>query len=94
MLIIEDSRDFRSVAEVMTTAGFQMNHATARNVFLSSMRTFLKLLASELGHPIPKAQLEEMLTDQEVYTTVCDVLLKIDTTSALIGPDTEAKLTR
>jgi hypothetical protein len=30
--------DYRSIAEKMTKSGYKMNHATARNVFLSALR--------------------------------------------------------
>jgi len=33
-----DGMDYRTIAEKMTDAGFKMNHATARNVFLKAMK--------------------------------------------------------
>lgn len=34
--------DYRSIAEKMTASGHKMNHATARNVFLSALRKIAK----------------------------------------------------
>ena len=31
--------DYRAIAQKMSDHGFKMNHATARNVFLSALRT-------------------------------------------------------
>jgi len=33
-----DGMDYRSIAEEMSASGYQMNHATARNVFLRAMQ--------------------------------------------------------
>lgn len=32
--------DYRKIAETMTSEGYKMNHATARNVFLRAMKKF------------------------------------------------------
>ena len=34
--------DYRSIAEKMTKDGYKMNHATARNVFLSALQKIAK----------------------------------------------------
>lgn len=46
--------DYRRIADRMTEDGYKMNHATARNIFLSAMRKLAtpvcELYAKEQGH--------------------------------------------
>ncbi len=54
--------DYRSIAEEMTRSGYKMNHATARNVFLSAL--------TKIAQPIH--QMRDDFTAHDVSSTVKD----------------------
>ena len=39
---LEEGTDFRKIAQIMTEAGYQMNHATARNVLMTSLTNLFR----------------------------------------------------
>ena len=55
--------DYRSIAEKMTKDGHKMNHATARNVFLASMK---KIVTG-----VCRLQ-DETVTDEDMYRIASD----------------------
>ena len=60
---VSNGMGYREIAEVMTEEGFKMNHSTARNVFLSSMK---KLVVSV-------CELEEkVINDEDMYRIASD----------------------
>lgn len=44
--------DYRDVARKMTEAGYQMNHATARNVLLEAMEKFASAILTHYGENV------------------------------------------
>lgn len=54
--------DYRAIAEEMTKAGYKMNHATARNVFLSAL--------TKIAEPIQAMQ--DGSPSKDVNSTVRD----------------------
>tara|TARA_Y100000310_G_C20281435_1_gene622794 strand:+ start:217 stop:492 length:276 start_codon:yes stop_codon:yes gene_type:complete len=69
--------DFRRIAEKMTEDGDRMNHSTARNVFLSAMRSIAERAIIDLGgqptetnvkqislHPMFQRGVAEVLRDE------------------------------
>jgi len=74
---IDDGIDFRSIAAMMTDAGYRMNHATARNITVAALKKFAEELNEELGSDMDSEKLKEMLKDQELHTAMSDVLYAI-----------------
>ena len=48
--------DYRTIANVMTKKGYKMNHATARNVFLSALKKIAK----------PIHQIQDLSTSEDI----------------------------
>lgn len=71
---LEDGIDFRQIAKIMSDAGYQMNHATARNVLMMSLSNLFKSIAEEMGTEVTDAQVKAILKDQTVHEALSDVL--------------------
>ena len=74
---LEEGTDFRRIAEIMSAAGYQMNHATARNVLMNSLGRLVKNVSEELGATITEEQIKRTLKDQQVHEALSDVLFEI-----------------
>ena len=66
--------DFRQIARDMTNAGWSMNHATARNVFMTAMAILIKDVASQVGKPLSEEELFLILKNQDTYDSLTEVL--------------------
>jgi len=73
---LEEGTDFRKIAKIMSAAGYQMNHATARNVFLNSLGRLFRNVSEELGALINEEQVNKILKDQQVHEALSDVLFE------------------
>lgn len=71
---LEDGTDFRQIAQIMSEAGFQMNHATARNVLMTSLGHLMGHISDEMGVEMTEGHIETMLRDQKVHEALSDVL--------------------
>ena len=71
---LEDGIDFRQIAHSMTAAGHRMNHATARNVLMSSLVNLFNNISEEVGVEVTTSQLEEILKDQSVHEALGEIL--------------------
>lgn len=65
---------YREIAEQMTEDGFNMNHSTARNVFLSAMRKFAKEVCSLYDEEIDQAHVEKIAADPRFQSSISDIL--------------------
>ena len=66
--------DFRKMARIMTAAGYKMNHATARNQLILAIESLIQHTSSNLKIKMTKAQLRELVTDQDLQDNLADVL--------------------
>ncbi len=73
---LEEGTDFRRIAEIMSAAGFQMNHATARNVLMNSLGRLVRNVSEDLGASITEEQIKSILKDQQVHEALSDVLFE------------------
>lgn len=73
-ITLGDGNDFRSIAKTMTKAGFSMNHATARNVWLSATTNFIKALSKDLGIDITEEKIGILLQNEEIHDALADIL--------------------
>lgn len=58
----KDGKDYRAIANMMTKAGYPMNHATARNVLMSGMAAFIKDVSFQVGKPLSEEELSQLST--------------------------------
>lgn len=78
-ITLEDGMDFRTISKKMTAAGFHMNHATARNVYMTAMKKLFHNLTKELKvNNLSEEQLEEMLKEPNIHEAVSDLLYLAD----------------
>lgn len=71
---IEEGCDFRKIAQIMTEAGFPMNHATARNQLMLAMENLLTDVSRQIGVKVEKKHVMDMLHNQEVHNSLADIL--------------------
>lgn len=73
-ITLDSGVDFRKIAEVMTAAGYQMNHATARNQLMVALEKLLNDVAKQAGTRLSKTQLAGLLQNQSVHDAIADIL--------------------
>ena len=70
--------DYRPIAERMSEHGNKMNHATARNVFLSAMRKIAKPVHQMNGLPVSEDTLQITAKDPRFQAGVAEILSSIN----------------
>ena len=66
--------DYRSIASEMTNSGHKMNHATARNVFLSALRKLAKPVHRLNNLPVSEESLQRTAKDPRFQAGVAEIL--------------------
>jgi len=72
--IKSDGTDFRKMAEIMTEAGFKMNHATARNQLILALETIVNHMSSSFNTKITKKHVKNLLNSQEIHDDLSDII--------------------
>ena len=70
----DDGNDFRKIARIMSAAGYAQNHATARNIFVAAMKTFIAAIGTKLNVTLSEERLDEILKNQDVHNAFVDIL--------------------
>ena len=70
--------DYRTIAEKMSDSGFKMNHATARNVFLSALRKIAKPVHKMNGLSDNYDDLQRTAKDPRFQSGVAEILQSIN----------------
>jgi len=65
---------YREIAESMTEGGSKMNHSTARNIFLASMRKVAKDACVVMGVNPTDENLKRISSDPRFQSGVIDIL--------------------
>ena len=76
-LVVENGLQFRTIAKTMTSAGFKMNHATARTKCTSAIRKLFNALLIEMQKTHAGAcpvTLDEIMLNKEVHNTLPEIL--------------------
>jgi hypothetical protein len=66
--------DFRAIADIMTKAGYKMNHATARNQLMSALQKLLTNIVKQTEVKPDRDKIEEMMNSQDIHNALADVL--------------------
>ena len=74
---IPGAMDYRSIAERMTIDGDKMNHATARNVFLSAMRKFAGPILELYDMPTSAQDVMRAAKDPRFQESIVDILCDV-----------------
>ena len=70
--------DYRTIANTMTNNGHKMNHATARNVFLSALRKIAKPVHRMNDLSITEDALQKTAKDPRFQSGVAEILNSIN----------------
>ena len=70
--------DYRSIAFKMTSKGHKMNHATARNVFLSALRKIARPVHQLNNLPVSEESLQRTAKDPRFQAGVAEILDSIN----------------
>lgn len=73
-ITLDEGIDFRKIADIMTRAGYKMNHATARNQLMSSLQKLLTNIVKQTEVKPDREKIEEMMNSQEIHNALADVL--------------------
>jgi len=66
--------DYRSIAEKMTKDGYKMNHATARNIFLSALQKIARPVHGVHNIPVSGDKLLKTAKDPRFQVGVAEIL--------------------
>ena len=70
--------DYRTIANEMSSQGYKMNHATARNVFLSALRKIAKPVHEMHGKSNSYEDLQKTAKDPRFQSGVAEILESIN----------------
>ena len=70
----EGGEDYRTIAEKMTRCGYKMNHATARNIFLSALVKIARPVHSFHGAPQQEEKIKKTARDPRFQSGVAEIL--------------------
>ena len=65
---------YREIAEVMSSRGDEMNHSTARNVFLRAIRKIAKDACDSSGINVLSADLEKVASDPRFQSGLIEII--------------------
>jgi len=71
---IENGLDYRAIAKVMCDEGFQMNHATARNIFLRAMQKIAVSICQIYKLPLNNENISRIAKDPRFQSAIVDLL--------------------
>lgn len=73
--------DYRAIAERMSDDGDQMNHSTARNVFLRAMKKLAQTMHELYDLPIEENDLSRTARDPEFQQGIYEAMIDMQPTS-------------
>ena len=73
-ITLDEGIDFRAIADIMTRAGYKMNHATARNQLMSALQKLLTNIVKQTEIKPDREKIEEMMNSQDIHNALADVL--------------------
>ena len=71
---LENGIDFRKIAKIMTDKKYVMNHATSRNVLMTSLNKLMSFISFKMGGNLSEDQVKEILKDQKVHEALAEIL--------------------
>ena len=75
-------KGYREISEIMTKEGHKMNHATARNVLLSAMKTIAADIVKSQDIDINNVDIDEIARSPLFQSGVADVIAAQDSTAS------------
>ena len=81
---VKDGMDYRAISNVMTSNGYKMNHATARNVLLSAMRTIAHEVLLSTGEEVSLEKADSVARSPNFQSGVADMMSDLDSEGVII----------
>ncbi len=81
---VKDGMDYRAISDIMTSNGYKMNHATARNVLLSAMRTIAHEVLQSAGEDPSLEKADSVARSPGFQSGVADMMSDLDAEGVLI----------
>ena len=80
---VADGLDYRTISEIMTDRGFKMNHATARNILLSAMRSLASDLSSYRDESPSPDQIDQISKSPQFQSGIASIVNDLYSVGAL-----------
>jgi hypothetical protein len=71
---LDGGKDYRYIAQKMTSKGSKMNHSTARNIFMNTMSKFAKPVCNHYGIEASPKKIDNLIKDPRFQSVVADLL--------------------
>lgn len=71
---LEEGMDYRTISNLMTEAGWKMNHATVRDIFMSAMSKIVKDVIVRLDIQLSEDELYDVLKSNSMHRALQDIL--------------------
>lgn len=72
--VFDGGHDYRTIAETMTAAGSKMNHATARNVFISALCKLARPVHAMHGASTKDSEVVKTARDPRFQSGVAEII--------------------
>lgn len=76
-VVDEDGENYRTIAERMTAEGHQMNHASARNWVLRTMKKFAVAFAEAKDEDVTDEELEIIARSPNFQSAIADLIQRV-----------------
>ena len=75
---IEGAHGYREISEIMTSEGDEMNHATARHVFIRAMEKIAVRVSIGNGKRVSQSEIQRIAKDPRFQSSVMEYLRTMD----------------
>jgi len=75
---IEGAHGYREISEIMTNEGDEMNHATARHVFIRAMEKIAIRVSIGNGKRVSQSEIQRIAKDPRFQSSVMEYLRTMD----------------
>ena len=72
------AKGYREIAELMTEEGFKMNHSTARNIFLASMKKIVVDVCEMHKKDVSDKDIYKIASDPRFQAGIYDILCEMN----------------
>ena len=80
---VAEGLDYRTISEIMSENGFKMNHATARNVLLSAMRSLATDVLKAHGEDLDLDKVDSIARSPQFQTGIASMMSDLYTMGVL-----------
>ena len=77
---VKNGADYRTISEKMAEQGFKMNHATARNVFLSAQEKIAEGIETKVSDPDMEYEPTRIAKHPSFQAGIADLIRDLDST--------------